>query len=341
MKLQTPLAMAISAILATSLSAQVSVGAQTATVVGAMAHSGTSKQLKTIKAGTKFSRYFRNVAYVRGAWANNSGGAGLAHSRTHGSYNYAYVSVSGRAYSFSSKGNAGANTTKDAVKGTPGAFGVKYLFSAKKATKGKLKITLGGMASKGATAGLSVAFGKTVLKWKAGSKPVTKEMDVTLDAKGMAFLVGAEGGAMLKGKGRVSYGARALITFSPKVSSGGSCTLKKGPASCGPDLSGKVTTGSRGHLVALSLTKAPVRSFGLTLYSPDGKMGALRNKCLIFSKVVGFRIFRTSSKGTATHMLAIPKGRNLSFGVQDVILMLSRKGLDVKTSNGVMITCKK
>jgi hypothetical protein len=341
MKLQTPIAMAISAVLATTLSAQISVGGQTATVVGAMAHSGTSNQLKTIKAGTKFSRFFRNFAYVRGAFASNHGGVGHARSHSHGNYSYAYVSISGRASSFSTSGNAGAHTTKDAAKGTPGAFGVKYMFSAKAATKGKLRITLGGMASKGATAGLSVAFGKTILKWKSGNKPVTKEMDITLDSKGIAFLIGAQGGAMIKGKGRVSYGAKALITFSPKVSSGGSCTIKKGPASCGPDLSGKVSSGSRGHLVTLSLTKAPARSFGLTLYSPDGKMGTLPNKCLIFTKVVGFRLFRTSSTGTARHMLSLPKGRNLSFAVQDAIIMVSRKGIDVKTSNGLMITCKK
>ncbi len=341
MKLQTPFVLAMSAMLAASLSAQVNVRGETATVVGAVAHSGSSSQIKVIKAGTKFSRYFRNVAYVRGAFASNSGGGGIAHSRTHGTYNYAYLSISGRASSFSSKGNAGAHTTKDATKGAPGSIGLKYFFSSKKTVKGKLKIVLYGKVSKGASAALSVSFGKTLLRWKSGGKPVIKEMDVTLDSKGMTFLVGGQGGAMLKGRGRIGYGAKALITFSPKISSGGSCTIKKGPASCGPVLNGKVATGNRVHLVTLSLTKAPARSFGLTLYSPNGKMRALRNKCLIFSKPIGFRIFRTSSTGTATHMLPLPKGRNLSFAVQDVIIRLSRKGLDVKTSNGLMITCKK
>ncbi|HHI79384.1 MAG TPA: hypothetical protein ENK02_05350 [Planctomycetes bacterium] len=341
MKLQTSITMAISAMLATTLSAQIQVSGETATVVGAMAHSSTSKQLKTVKAGTKFSRHFRNVAYVRGAVASNTAGTGQVRHSRHGNYSYAYLSISGRAMSFSSKGNVGAHTTKDPVKGVPGAFGMKYSFSAKTPTKGRLKIVLGGMASKGASAALSITFGKTTLKWNAGSKPVTKEMDVTLDSKGMTFLVGAQGGAMLKGRGRIAYGARASIIFAPKVSSGGGCTIKKGPASCGPDLSGKVTSGNRGHLVNLSLTKAPARSFGVMLFSTDGKMRTLKNKCLLFTRVVGFRLFRTTSKGTATHLLPLPKGRNLQFAVQDAILMVSRKGIDLKTSNGVMITCKK
>ncbi len=338
------LLLAGASILAGSLSAQVVVTGKTTTVLGAFAQAGTTKSLKTVKANTAFTRYASARAYVRGASASSSGYVGSGYNWwTRQKYSYASTSLSGSIYGMSATSMGNANSTTDAKGGKPGAVTLAYMFKGKAATKGKLTVSLSGYASKGNTASVSVKIGTSTYKWDNTMKRFSKTLDVTIPAAGLAVSVTGNGAGALKGKGRSYYSARAYVSFTPAASSGGigTCKVVKGTNSCGPILTGTVGKPVFGrHSVTLALSKAPISSFGLLLYSPDGKTVAMKNKCILFSKVVGFGLVRTDKTGAAKTTLRIPGKKDMKFWVQDAILKFG-KTPELVTSNTLGIVCTK
>ncbi len=241
-------------------------------------------------------------------------------------------------------GALGTSASADPRKIAPGAHAFLVQLPAKKGAKAKMLVSFAARAGKGAQAAVSVDFGadrKIEFQGKTNSAPVRKSFDVVAGATGFVFLVSSSGAATLKGKGMTGYGLELSVAFQP-AQTGGKCSATAYGRSCSV-LRGAFRSDPRFHNLHLSLTGGRPSSIGVAIIGTK-KLNARfgRTSCYLLTDILAIGgVFRTDARGSAQHLLRIPAGRNLSFLTQDLTLGISHRQLEVKSSNGLAVNCKK
>ncbi len=329
---------------ASAQSTKPAVTGQTMTEIHSAVSLNKAMDKAMVKKGSKFTRYLRSRAQVRGGYVSTYASAGKHHSRRkHKTYYYASLSNYGRIYGRNAS-DKGAASVNDGAK-TPGQFKVAYKFDLPKNVKGKFYVSLYGRTSKNSMVALTATVGKNKpVMWSNGKKYAKAEFSYDFAKGPVVVQLWAKSKMSLSGKARESFSARGSVSFVPQqiVVPPVKLTVTPGKANCGGTLAGKVDPKSPrfANIVHCKLSKAQPNALGVVLLSPNGKTISF-GKCRFFNNVYGIMgIFRTDKSGMAQHRLYLPRNKKFTVYVQDVVLKLGRRGPSVTASNDLKIQSK-
>ncbi len=315
------------------LPAQVSTTGRTKTVIGNTAMVGKTSSYRFIKANTPFSHFARVTAAVRGASMGTAATIGSIRGRTS-----IRVSESARASTFSSSVKAEARTSKGSdITKEPHVFAFKL--TSKTAVKGKLRVSIGGKGTQGAVASFVVKVGSTVISWKNGMPPVTKEMAVTVGPGGLMISSTSMAKASVSKRGFASISAGASILFEAGAPDT-RCKLTPYGRSCAT-LAGKVKDTPAGSLLELVTTRGLPRALGFTIAgSRKLNLRIPGTRCFLLTDIqLVIGLFHTDSHGAGKHVLLVPRNYKGSFNIQDILIQFGRT-TNVSSTNGITVTCK-